>query len=236
MTCFQFDETNENLIEQSSRRLPKPLPLSAEKALIFRIVHRDNLPWVLRNGLHCRNSEVKDPTFKTIGNPEIIDKRDGYPVAHGPGGTLSDYVPFYFTPASPMLLNIITGWRGLRQLKPEEIVVLISSLHEMERLQIPYLFTDRHALLAMAQFYSDRADLGVIDWPRLQARDFKYDPEEPDKVDRYQAEALIYRGLPPIGLLGIACYSEQIAKAVAQQAEEAAVEAKIVVRSEWFFG
>jgi hypothetical protein len=215
--------------------LPKPLRLSAEKALIFRIVHRDNLPWVLRNGLHCRNSGISDPKFTTIGNPDIIDKRDGHSVPRAPGGTLSDYVPFYFTPASPMLLNIITGWRGLRQRDREEIVVLISSLHKLEELQIPYLFTDRHALLAMAEFYSNREDLSVIDWPRLRARDFKYDPEEPDKVDRYQAEALVYRGLPPIGLLGIACYSEQTAKAVAQQAEDAAVGARVVVRSEWFY-
>jgi hypothetical protein len=27
--------------------------LNPEKALIWRIVHRDNLPWILDNGLHC---------------------------------------------------------------------------------------------------------------------------------------------------------------------------------------
>jgi hypothetical protein len=177
-----------------------------------------------------------DPNFKAIGHPDIIEKRDSHRVAHGPGGTLSDYVPFYFTPASPMLLNIVTGWRGLRKRSRDEIVVLVSSLHEVEKLRVPYIFTDRLALLAMAQFYSNRADLDVIDWPRLQARDFKHDPEEPDKVDRYLAEALVYRHLPPIGLLGIACYSEQIAKSVIQQAQEAAVETRVVVRSEWFFG
>lgn len=29
--------------------------LNPEKALIFRIVHRDNLPWILDHGLHCRS-------------------------------------------------------------------------------------------------------------------------------------------------------------------------------------
>lgn len=27
--------------------------LNPQKALIWRIVHRDNIPWVLDNGLHC---------------------------------------------------------------------------------------------------------------------------------------------------------------------------------------
>jgi hypothetical protein len=30
--------------------------LTPEKALIFRIVHRDNLPWILGDGLHCQSS------------------------------------------------------------------------------------------------------------------------------------------------------------------------------------
>ena len=83
--------------------------LTAQKALIFRITHRDNVRWMLRNGLHCRNSAKRDPRFVSIGNQELIDKRNERQVPVAPGGTLSDYVPFYFTPFSPMLLNIKTG-------------------------------------------------------------------------------------------------------------------------------
>ena len=36
--------------------------LNPEKALIWRIVHRDNLPWILDNGVHCKSSAVQDPT------------------------------------------------------------------------------------------------------------------------------------------------------------------------------
>ncbi len=49
--------------------------LNPEKALIWRIVHRDNLPWILDNGLHCANSEVQAPQYVNIGNVELIDKR-----------------------------------------------------------------------------------------------------------------------------------------------------------------
>jgi O-acetyl-ADP-ribose deacetylase (regulator of RNase III) len=82
--------------------------LTACNGLIFRITHRNNIPWILDNGLHCRNSKAKDPNFVQIGNPDLISKRHSK-VANGPyGGTLSDYVPFYFTPLSPMFYNIKT--------------------------------------------------------------------------------------------------------------------------------
>jgi hypothetical protein len=42
--------------------------LNPDKALIFRITHLDNVPWILDNGLHCRSSEVLDPDFVNIGN------------------------------------------------------------------------------------------------------------------------------------------------------------------------
>lgn len=77
--------------------------LTPEKALIFRIVHIDNVEWILRNGLHCRNSAAKDPQYCCIGDTELIEKRAQWEVLISPGGTLSDYIPFYFTPYSPML-------------------------------------------------------------------------------------------------------------------------------------
>lgn len=88
-------------------------PLSPEKALIFRITHIANVPWILENGLYCRSAAEQDPRFVEIGNPDLIDKRKHRVVPAPPGGTLSDYVPFYFTPYSPMLYNIKTGWRGI---------------------------------------------------------------------------------------------------------------------------
>jgi len=43
-------------------------------------------------------------------NPDLIDKRSRRVVDVTPGGTLSDYVPFYFTPYSIMMLNVMTGY------------------------------------------------------------------------------------------------------------------------------
>lgn len=43
--------------------------LNPEKALIWRIVHRDNLRWILDNGLHSGNSNIQSNDWVHIGNP-----------------------------------------------------------------------------------------------------------------------------------------------------------------------
>jgi hypothetical protein len=48
--------------------------LNSDRALIFRITHVANVPWILDHGLHCRNSTHRDPAFQEIGNPELIGR------------------------------------------------------------------------------------------------------------------------------------------------------------------
>jgi hypothetical protein len=86
--------------------------LNPQEARIFRIVHRDNMRWILSNGLHCSSSPEKDAGYVGIGNADIILMRSTRAVPIPPGGVLSDYVPFYFTPFSPMAYNIKTGFGG----------------------------------------------------------------------------------------------------------------------------
>jgi len=49
--------------------------LNPQKALIWRIVHRENMPWILDHGLTCANSQEKAANWVTIGNSELIAKR-----------------------------------------------------------------------------------------------------------------------------------------------------------------
>jgi len=45
--------------------------LNPEKALIFRIAHVANVPWILEHGaLFCRNSPQQDPNYVSIGSIE----------------------------------------------------------------------------------------------------------------------------------------------------------------------
>lgn len=149
--------------------------LTPGNAFIFRIIHRDNMAWIFDNGLHCRSSQVFDPNYVNIGNRELIGRRSHRVVPCPPGGTLGDYVPFYFTPFSPMMLNIRTGWGGITKRENDEIVIVASSLQRLKKDNIPFLFTDRHAYLEAAQYSATLAELDRIDWELLQKKDFKRD-------------------------------------------------------------
>jgi hypothetical protein len=143
-----------------------------------------------------------------LGNPELILKRTHRPVLIPPGGVLSDYIPFYFTPHSPMLYNIKTGYQGITRRPMSEVVIMVSSLPALAAQKVPFVFTDRHAYLQTASFLSDLAQLDRIPWDLLQSRDFKKDVYDPSKFERYQAEALVYRHLPVTALSGIICHGD----------------------------
>ncbi|WP_234197784.1 type II toxin-antitoxin system toxin DNA ADP-ribosyl transferase DarT [Pseudacidovorax sp. NFM-22] len=210
--------------------------LNPEKALIFRIIHRDNLPWVLDNGLYCGNSDVRAPNWISIGNPELISKRATHPVQPPPGGRLNDYVPFYFTPFSPMLLNIKSGRAGITQRRNDEIVILVSSLRRVAAdANLRWLFTDSHAYYQWANYYDNLQHLDQIDWPILQARDFKRDPDDPAKFERYQAEALVHQHMPVSALLGVVCYTSALKQNIEQQVAARGLNLAVHARPGWYF-
>jgi hypothetical protein len=182
--------------------------LTAENALIFRITHGDNLPWILDNGLHCRNSDKRDPNFVNIGLVELIDKRKSWPVPVSPKGTLSDYVRFYFTPRSMMAYNIHTG-RNVRQRDNDQIVILVTSLIRLQKLGVPFAITDRHACATLTKYSNDLDHLERIDWKILRNSDFSRDNDDLDKTNRYMAEALVHRHMPVDALLSVACCDDK---------------------------
>jgi hypothetical protein len=208
--------------------------INPDKALIWRIAHRDNLPWILRHGLHCKNSDLQDPNFIAIGNPDLIDRRSQRMVPVAPGGSLSDYVPFYFTPFSPMMYNIHTG-RGVPYRRNEEICILVSSVHHARSLGLPVVFTDRHAYPPLARYFNDVAQLGEIDWPLLRDRNFKRNPDDPEQIERYQAEALVHRHMPIAGLIAIICHSDAVKADLDARAKALGLQVEVRVLPGWYF-
>lgn len=211
------------------------LELTSEKARVFRITHIANIAWILAHGIHCKNSSIQDLNFVQIGNPDLIDKRSRRPVLVPPHGMLNDYVPFYFTPFSPMLLNIKTGWNGIQQRPMQDIVILVSSIHRLAENDLRVVVTDRHAYLEAAMF-SDAIDgLKRIDWKLLQSRNFKRDPNDLAKIERYQAEALVSGCVPVDALTGIVCHGPQQEALLSDVVVSAGLMTTVVARPGWFF-
>jgi hypothetical protein len=210
------------------------LTLTQEKGLIFRITHRDNMPWILDNGMHARNGKKFDSNCRNIGNVDLIDKRSRRLVDVPPGGTLNDYVPFYFTPYSIMMYNIKTGY-GVRQVPNDEIVIFVSSLPHVAVQGLEFVFTNQHAYPAMAEYFTDSAQLDHIDWPLLQSRNFQHDPDDPGKKERYQAEALIWKHVPLEALQGVCCYTPTVEQQIKTEIELRALTFKVGVQTSWYF-
>ncbi|BCB06699.1 hypothetical protein HHSLTHF2_05890 [Vreelandella venusta] len=210
--------------------------LNPSKALIWRITHRQNLPWIMANGLHAGHSRGKRAAeWVVIGNKELIGRRAHRNVPLAPSGVLNDYVPFYFTPFSPMMYNIHTGRGGVKTVANRDIVILVSSLHKIAELGLPFVYTDRHAYPVTAHYFNDLGSLSAIDWPLLQQRNFQRDPDDPEKIERYQAEALIHQYVPIQALLGAICYTPQVQLELQQQAAELGVALDIHCRPSWYF-
>lgn len=209
--------------------------LNPEKALIFRIAHVDCVPWILQHGLHCRTSAQQDPHYINIGSKELIDKRARKVVPIPPGGTLSDYVPFYFTPFSIMMYNIHTGYGGITRRENQDIVIFVSSLHRVKELGLPFVFTNQHAYAADTDYFGDLAELPRVDWKLLQSRNFKTDDADPGKQLRYQAEALIHRQVPLEALLGMGCSSDHARQKLESLIAGSGRKINVQITPTWYF-
>ncbi len=209
--------------------------LSAEQGYIFRITHLDNVPWILDNGLHSQNSGTTDPNFVPIGMKDLIDRRSSHPVPIAPHGTLADYVPFYFTPHSMMLLNIKTGYNSVVKRPNSDIAILVSTLPNVAASGAKFVFTDGHAYMAGTNFYDDLTETAQIDWNILRRRDFKKSDDDIDKSRRYQAEALIHKHLPTSALIGVACYNQDSADRITTEITNRNLVLKAKALPTWYF-
>jgi hypothetical protein len=209
------------------------LDLSADRALIFRITHMNNVPWILRHGLHCQTAAVIDPNFVAIGSAGLIDRRTTREIAMRPGGTLSDYVPFYFTPITPMMLNIVTG-RGVPQRAASDIAILVTSLHKLRDTGRRFIFSDRHAYLRTATFFDRIEDLTAIPWDHLNRRDFRRNAESPEIFDRYQAEALVHSHVPIESILGFGCQDVRAESTLGSFVAQAGSALRVVRKPDWY--
>lgn len=207
--------------------------INPEDARIFRIVHRDNVAWILKNGVHCRNSPTFCARYVNIGNADLIAKREEHAISVG--GTLHDYVPFYFTPFSPMAMNINTGFRGVTRRRNSEIVILVSSVDRVIEAGCKFAFADRHAYMEMANFFTRKLGLKHIDWGILQRRDFARDQNDLGKMDRYQAEFLIRGCLPITALRAIVCYDEEAATPIRKIVKSIEAKPNVLVKPELYF-
>jgi hypothetical protein len=187
--------------------------LNKHKNFCYRIYHIQNLKHILENGLCSKHHPAASPGFIAIGNPSIISTRDLTPVKIMGYGNIGEYIPFYFTPRSMMLFNIITGYQAplVPKLNKEEIIVvrcLIENLSKANR----FFFTDGQAnVIAITNHYHSLEQLDKIDWDIIQHGDFKKSAADSDKQRRYQAEFLVHHHVSASLIESIHVYNNKAA-------------------------
>ena len=134
-----------------------------------------------------------------------------------------------------MMFNIKTGHGGIKRVPNEEIVIFVSSLHDIAAQGIRFVFTNQHAYPPMADYFAELAQLGQIDWPLLQSRNFQHDPDDPGKKERYQAEALIWKHVPLKALHGVCCYTPAVEEQVKSEIERRQLSFKVGIQQNWYF-
>lgn len=168
-----------------------------EKVLIFRMLHIDGLEFVLTNGMWSVESGIKDLNFIPIGNQDVINKRRSYNVrVSPPAGKLGEYVPFYFHGHSPMLLNIITGYKGLPKKSQDEIVFLVCDAKEIMQSPLEWCFTDGHAMRSITHYYNNVEDLQKLDWKTIYAKMWNDTEEDNDRQRKKMSEFLVKNHVP----------------------------------------
>jgi hypothetical protein len=143
---------------------------------------------------------------------------------------IGEYIPFYFTPRSMMLFNIITGYQAplVPKLKKEEIIV-VRCLTENVSTANRFFFTDGQAnVTSITNHYNNLKDLDKVDWEIIQNGDFKKSTADSDKQRRYQAEFLAHHHVPVNFIESINVYNSKAATFV--QTEMAKTDKLIPIR------
>ena len=185
---------------------------------LYRLVHVDNLATLLQRGcLHAPNRTPDDGLpYRTIHDAGVQANRRIQPIPCGPGGTVHDYVPFYFGPLSVMLLKLKSGQvEGYRE-GQAPLVYLVAKAEVLAESGCRFVFSDGHGLARFTGWHDDLARLDAVDWSLVGARYWSDQPDDNDRQRRKQAEFLVWQELDWALIAGIAVYDE----AMRQRVEE----------------
>jgi hypothetical protein len=185
---------------------------------LYRIIHIDNLPQLLiRGALHAPNFTPNDGLFyRPIHSVAVQANRHQKAIPCGPGGTIHDYLPFYFGPLSVMLLNLKTGRVHGYNEGQEPLIYLVTSAQQIQQNQYGFVFSDGHGLASFTDWYDALAHLDKVDWGIVKERYWRDTEEDGDRMRRKQAEFLVWQSLDWAMIAGIAALNDNTAQRVQQ--------------------
>lgn len=204
---------------------------------LYHITHIRNLALILQHGcLWCDNERVAQELGSVgIAHAHIKERRARRRVPLPPGGTLADYVPFYFAPRSPMLYAIhrgnVEGYDGSQA----SVLHLVTSAESVAESGLAYTFTNGHAEMMISDFYADLSHLDQIDWEIMRAIIWRDTNEDGDRKRRRQAEFLVHQCFPWPMITEIGVISSRVAEDVNSILDGHEHRPMVVVHRDWYY-
>ena len=197
---------------------------------IYHITHIDNLSGILQEGgLWCDSQRIRRGLSTTnIGYSHIKQRRLQRPVGVAAGGFLGDYVPFNFCSRSVMLYVVDRGHQDYPggQLP---IVHLVSRASIAAGGGRSWAFTDIHAELGYARYFSDSGYLSQVDWSVMPMRYWS------SVSEKRQAEFLVHNFFPWDCVVQVGVINSHIASLVAPIIAQGAHRPPVVVERSWYY-
>ena len=109
------------------------------------MIHIDNIPHILKNGITHRHSSNADPNYIQIGDANLINFRSemSVNVENGEKIVLGDYIPFYFGVRMPMLYVVQHGGNFVSEaFRASNIVYVVVKLNSLLSAGFTFYFFD----------------------------------------------------------------------------------------------
>lgn len=202
------------------------------KQLLYHITHVTNLPSVLEHGglqshLFIQQHEL---TYFDVANQDVQSRRNKISISGGIGGNLHNYVPFYFASRSPMLYYL-----HKKKLMQEDIIYFMTNIQTIIDNELPFVFTDAHAIRRLSNFYTDLSDLDNVDWDVMKSDYWNDTDEDMSRKARRQAEFLVHNHVPLSACIGFAVYSEKAKRKVEKMLKDTNLYLPVAVRRHFYY-
>ena len=200
-------------------------------------MHIDNLAVVVeRGGMYAPNHPPEGGhDYRAIHNVDIQKVRRQRTIPCGPGGTVHDYVAFYFGPRSPMLFQLHTGQVEDYNEGQEPLIYAVSTVETISQTELDFVFSDGHGIAAFTQWFDDLNDLDKIDWDMAYADYWADTVDDMDRQRRKQAEFLVHRFCPWDVIKRIGVLNEAVKKKVERILERINISMPVEVQWQWYY-
>jgi ssDNA thymidine ADP-ribosyltransferase, DarT len=211
---------------------------------LFHITAMDNLPAICAAGaLRCKNTGL---AYVNIAHQGAQGARAGKLVPNPPGGSVHDYVPFYFAPRSPMLYAIDRGNVAGCTQRQADIVHFETTVDLALADGANFVIYERNATLPYATPFTSLTGLDKVAWdviletPRVgdyckYFHDVPSNPRYADRRERRMAEFLVRGGLSLSRVVRVGVMDQTCAVRARGVLAAAGVPLTVDVKPDWYF-